>query len=67
MRFPGQRATVEYEIVGVVNDTRYESLRMAAETMVYLPIAQPLDRISGVTMVVRSAARRSGCGRVAAK
>jgi predicted permease len=56
----GQRATVEYEVVGVVNDTRYESLRMAAETMVYLPIAQPLDRISGVTMVVRSAVNAQG-------
>ena len=63
----GQSGTVEYEVVGVVNDTRYESLRKAAEAMVYLPIAQPLDRISGVTMAVRGAVDPQGVARVVAK
>jgi len=44
--FPGQRATKEYEIVGVVQDTRYEKLSKAAEPMVYVPIEQAIDPLS---------------------
>src|SRR5207249_12025364 len=54
VRFPGQRVTDEYEVVGVARDTRYENLRNPAERMVYLPVEQPLDRISGVTVAIRS-------------
>jgi ABC-type antimicrobial peptide transport system permease subunit len=52
--FPGQRVTVEYEVVGVVRDVRYESLRKAAEPMVYIPIEQALDPISGVMLSIRA-------------
>ena len=48
VKFPGQRAAFEYQIVGVVNDSRYESLRKADERMVYLPMTQPIDRVSQV-------------------
>jgi ABC-type antimicrobial peptide transport system permease subunit len=60
VRFPGRRAAPEYEVVGVVADTRYESLRRAAEAMAYLPISQPLDRISGLTIAIRTAREPEG-------
>jgi predicted permease len=53
--FPGQRSPGPYEIVGVVRDARYESLRKAAEPMVYVPIQQAIDPLSGVTVAVRTA------------
>ncbi len=43
-----------YEVVGVVRDVLYESLRTAAGRMVYVPMSQPLDRISGATLTVRT-------------
>ena len=51
--FPGQVVTDEYEVVGVTRDTRYENLRSEAERMVYLPIGQPIDRITGVMLSIR--------------
>src|SRR5260370_10653162 len=50
--FPGQDVTDEYEVVGVTRDTRYENLRSEAERMEYLPIAQPIDRITGVMVAI---------------
>jgi predicted permease len=52
--FPGQRVTAEYEVVGVVRDARYESLRKAAEPMVYIPIEQALDPIGDVILSIRA-------------
>ena len=43
-----------YEIVGVVRDVLYKSLRTAAGRMVYVPMSQPLDRVSGATLTVRT-------------
>ena len=43
-----------YEVVGVVRDALYESLRTAAGRMVYVPMSQPLDRVSGATLTVRT-------------
>ena len=55
VNFPGQDVEDEYEIVGVVRDTRYEHLRKAAERMAYLPIEQSVDRITGAIVAIRSA------------
>jgi predicted permease len=52
--FPGPRATEEYEVVGVARDTRYQSLREPDERMVYVPIPQALDRLTGVSVAVRA-------------
>ena len=43
-----------YEVVGVVRDALYQSLRTAAGRMVYVPMSQPLDRVSGATLTVRT-------------
>jgi len=51
--FPGQRIPDEYEVVGVVNDIRYESLRTADEPMAYLPFGQALDPIGSTVLIVR--------------
>ena len=53
VNFPGQRVTAEYEVIGVVRDARYESLRKAAEPMVYIPIEQALDPIGDVMLAIR--------------
>lgn len=52
--FPGQRVTEEYEIVGVVRNTRYETLRKEAEPMVYVPLEQAIDPLSSVTIAIRA-------------
>jgi predicted permease len=53
VNFPGQRVTAEYEVIGVVRDARYESLRKAAEPMVYIPVEQALDPIGDVMLAIR--------------
>jgi predicted permease len=58
--FPGQRITDEYEIVGVVRDTRYETLRTAAEPMVYVPLQQAFDRLGRVTIAIRARGGATG-------
>jgi predicted permease len=50
----GPRVPDEYEIVGVVQDARYEDLRMPAERMVYVPLHRPIDRTTSVTIAMRS-------------
>jgi predicted permease len=60
VNFPGQRVTAEYEIVGIVQDTRYENLRKAAEPMVYVPIEQAIDPLNGVTVAVRTGRDTAG-------
>jgi predicted permease len=52
--FPNQRVTSEYEVVGIVRDTRYASLREPAGPMVYVPIQQALDRLGSVTVAIRA-------------
>ncbi len=51
--FSGQRVEDEYEIVGVVSDTRYVNLRTADERMVYVPIEQSIDPITNAMVAVR--------------
>ena len=52
--FPGQDVTAEYEIVGIVRDVRYDSLRKEPAPMVYLPVEQALYPLAGVTVTVRT-------------
>ena len=60
VNFPGQRITEEYEIVGVVRDTRYETLRKSAEPMVYVPLQQAFDRLGRVTIAIRARGDAAG-------
>ena len=55
VNFPGQRVEDEYEVVGVVRDTRYENLRTPDERMAYLPIEQSIDPITTAAVAVRGA------------
>ncbi|MGB2717730.1 MAG: ABC transporter permease [Vicinamibacterales bacterium] len=56
VNFPRQRVEDEYEIVGVVHDTRYEDLRMPDERMAYLPLEQSIDPVTNAVMAVRAQA-----------
>src|SRR6185436_3824599 len=51
--FPGQRVEDEFEIVGVVADTRYKDLRTPDERMAYVPLEQAIDPITGALVAVR--------------
>ena len=53
MNFPGQRVQDEFEIVGVVADTRYKDLRTPDERMAYLPLEQAIDPITSALVAVR--------------
>jgi predicted permease len=55
VNFPGQRIEDEYEIIGIVRDTRYQNLRTPDERMAYVPIEQSLDPVSSVLISVRGA------------
>ena len=50
--FPGQRVQDEYEVVGIVSDTRYRDLRTPDGRMAYLPIEQSIDPITNAILVV---------------
>lgn len=60
VNFPGQRISVDYEVVGVVRDAKYGNLRKAPEPMVYVPIEQAIDPLSGVTIAVRARGNAAG-------
>ena len=53
MNFPGQRVEDEFEIVGIVTDTRYQDLRTPDEPMAYLPLEQAIDPITNAVVAVR--------------
>jgi predicted permease len=56
--FPGHtHTTVPYQIVGVVRDAHYENLREPDTRLVYLPLAQKLDRLERLTLAVRAEGR----------
>jgi putative ABC transport system permease protein len=50
------------EVVGVVEDTRYMSLRDPAERMIYLPMRQPLDVIARTYLAVRASGDAAALG-----
>jgi putative ABC transport system permease protein len=52
--FPGQPVDDWYDIVGVVGDARYVNLRVPDGRMVYIPLEQALDPISGIMVVVQA-------------
>ena len=54
IKFPGQLVEDWYEVVGVVGDARYVNLRTPDGRMVYIPLRQALDPISGIMVVART-------------
>jgi predicted permease len=58
--FPGQDIPDPYQVVGVVEDTRYDGLRKDPERMAYLPVSQSIDRLGGVIVGIRAAIDPSG-------
>jgi predicted permease len=55
VRFPRPGGSGDYEVVGIVADVRYESLRVPPNRMAYVPLEQALDRIGRPTIAVRAA------------
>jgi putative ABC transport system permease protein len=53
VNFPGQRVQDEFEIVGIVADTRYKDLRTPDQRMAYLPLEQAIDPITTAIVAVR--------------
>ena len=53
VNFPGQCVEDEFEIVGVVADTRYKDLRTPDQRMAYLPLEQAIDPITEAAVAVR--------------
>ena len=53
MNFPGQYVEDEFEIVGVVADTRYKDLRTPDGRMAYMPLEQAIDPITKAAVAVR--------------
>jgi putative ABC transport system permease protein len=53
INFPRQRIEDFYEIVGIVSDTRYRSLRTPDERMVYLPLEQAIDPVTQAAVSLR--------------
>jgi putative ABC transport system permease protein len=53
VNFPGQYVQDEFEIVGVVADSRYKDLRTPDTRMSYLPLEQAIDPITGAVVAVR--------------
>jgi predicted permease len=53
VNFPGQYVEDEFEIVGVVADTRYRDLRTPDQRMAYLPLEQAIDPITEAVVAVR--------------
>jgi predicted permease len=60
---PGRR---RLEIIGVVKDARYDSLRESRSHTIYLPYRQHLGRLRGMTLSVRAAAPASAAALTAA-
>jgi predicted permease len=54
VNFPGQWVEDEYEIVGIVNDSRYRDLRSPDERMAYLPVEQSIHPVTGAVVAVRA-------------
>jgi predicted permease len=52
-----QTAPVSYQVVGVVKDSRYSSLREPDTRLVYLPVPQSLDQLGRLTLGVRAEGR----------
>ena len=53
VNFPGQLVEDDFEIVGVVADTRYQDLRTPDERMAYVPLEQAIDPVTTALVIVR--------------
>lgn len=60
VNFPGQCIEDDYEIVGIVTDTRYRDLRTPDERMAYVPLEQAIDPISTALVAVRGSGEVTG-------
>ena len=49
----------QHEIIGIVRDSRYRSLREPDSRLIYLPTAQALDVLGSLTLVVRASGKPS--------
>ena len=58
LRF-SQAKSDAYEIVGVVKDSKHNSLRSEIPRMVYLPLCQSLKRLGNLTLAVRTSSNSS--------
>jgi predicted permease len=54
VRLPKPGESGDCEVIGIVADARYESLREAASRMAYVPLQQAFDRIGRPAIAVRS-------------
>jgi predicted permease len=52
-----QAAPLSYQVIGVVKDSRYSSLREPDTRLVYLPMTQSLDQLGRLTLAVRASGR----------
>jgi predicted permease len=55
VRFPFRKNTSTYQIIGVVKDSRHNSLREEVPRLIYLPVFQALDSLASLTLSIRSA------------
>ena len=55
--FKRKSAPAVYQVVGVVSDSRYNSLRVPDRRSVYLPMLQSLDQLGRLTLAVRGDGR----------
>jgi predicted permease len=55
VRFPFGKEKPPYQIVGVVKDSRHNSLREEVPRLIYLPVSQPIDDLHSLTLAVRTA------------
>jgi predicted permease len=55
IRFPFGKEKPPYQIVGVVKDSRHNSLRQEVPRMIYLPVFQAIDELRSLTLAVRTA------------
>ena len=56
IRFPFGKEKPPYQIVGVVKDSRHNSLREEVPRMIYVPVFQAIDDLNSLTLAVRTAA-----------
>jgi predicted permease len=54
IRFPFGKEKPPYQIVGVVKDSRHNSLREEVPRLIYLPVLQAIDELRSLTLAVRT-------------
>jgi len=60
VRFPFGNEKPPYQIVGVVKDSRHNSLREEVPRLIYLSVFQAIDELRSLTLAVRTAGDPSG-------